>query len=130
MSAFTGPLTITHLDLDWRLWRIEVPLVYEVGELGSDRRIEVPAGFETDGASVPRFFWAVLPTWGKYSRAAVIHDYLGTLLVNGTPHPEGQSQAIIDAVFYEAMTVCEVRWPVKALIWSTMRIVALVRGLK
>lgn len=130
MSAFTGSLTITHLDLDWRLWRLEQPLIYEVGELGSGRHITVPAGFETDGASVPRFFWAVLPTWGKYSRAAVIHDYLGTLLVHGTPHAEGPNQKTIDAVFYEAMTVCEVRWPIKVLIWSTMRIVARLRGLR
>jgi hypothetical protein len=130
MSAFTGPLTITHVDLDWRLWRLEQPLVYEVGALGSGRRIVVPAGFETDGASVPRLFWALLPTWGKYSRAAVIHDYLGTLLVTGFPHAEGRTQAAIDAVFLEAMTVCRVSWPIRMLIWSTMRIVARLRGLK
>ncbi len=38
--------------------------------------IRVPAGFVSDFASVPRFFWRVLPPWGRYSPAAVIHDHL------------------------------------------------------
>ena len=38
--------------------------------------ITVPAGFETDFASVPRVFWRVVPPWGRYSWAAVVHDYL------------------------------------------------------
>ena len=29
-SAFTGPLTLTQLD-DWKLWRLEQPLRYEIG---------------------------------------------------------------------------------------------------
>jgi hypothetical protein len=126
MSAFTGSLTLTELDTDWRLWRMETPLIYEVGELGSGRRIAVPAGFETDGASVPRFLWAVLPTWGKYSRAAVIHDYLGTLLMAGTPHPEGQHQRIIDSVFLEAMAVLEVQLPIRWSMWAAVRLAAIV----
>jgi hypothetical protein len=39
-------------------------------------RVEVPAGFQTDFASIPRFFWRILPPWGKYSKAAVVHDYI------------------------------------------------------
>jgi len=38
--------------------------------------VRVPAGFETDFASVPRFFWRIVPPWGRYARAAVAHDYL------------------------------------------------------
>jgi hypothetical protein len=36
----------------------------------------VPRGFVTDFASVPRLFWRILPPWGTYSPAAVVHDYL------------------------------------------------------
>ena len=36
----------------------------------------VPKGFTTDFASVPRFFWRLVPPWGRYSPAAVVHDYL------------------------------------------------------
>jgi len=124
MSAFTGPLTITHLDTDWREWRIEQPLIYEVGELGSGRVIEVPAGFITDGASIPRILWALLPTWGRYSRAAVIHDYLGTRLVEGRPHAYGQTQKVIDGVFLEAMGVCGEKWLVKMALYLSVRIAA------
>lgn len=40
--------------------------------------ITAPAGFETDGASIPRFFWRLIgpPLAGKYAPAAVLHDYL------------------------------------------------------
>lgn len=42
-----------------------------------DRKfIAVPEGFGTDYASVPRIFWSILPPTGKYSKAAVVHDYL------------------------------------------------------
>lgn len=131
MSLFTGNLTLTHLNADWRLWELETPLTYEVGREGSGRIIEVPRGFITDGASVPRLLWPLFPSWGRYSRAAVLHDYLGTRLVNlRAPHPEGLTQRQIDAVFFEAMGVCGVVWPIRVLIWSIMRLVARVRGLR
>lgn len=40
--------------------------------------IRVPAGFKTDGASVPRFLWRAVghPFQADVIRAAVIHDYL------------------------------------------------------
>ncbi len=40
------------------------------------RRVEVPAGFITDFASVPRIFWSVLPRDGLYVYPAIIHDYM------------------------------------------------------
>ena len=38
----------------------------------------VPAGFVTDGASIPRIFWSLVgsPFTGKYVEVAVLHDYL------------------------------------------------------
>ena len=36
--------------------------------------ILIPAGFETDFASVPQLFWSIVPPWGKYSQAAIVHD--------------------------------------------------------
>lgn len=35
----------------------------------------IPAGFETDFASVPQLFWSIVPPMGKYFIAAVLHDY-------------------------------------------------------
>ena len=30
----------------------------------------------TDAASIPRLFWSFLPPLGRYTKAAVVHDYL------------------------------------------------------
>lgn len=61
-----APLNASHYIL-------ERPLVYR---RASGQKITVPAGFETDLASVPRVFWRIMPRDdGKYRAAAVIHDY-------------------------------------------------------
>lgn len=38
--------------------------------------VQVPVGFVTDFASIPRLFWSLLPTDGLYTYPAIIHDYL------------------------------------------------------
>lgn len=50
-------------------------LQYRVGH--SNYAIIVPRGFVTDFASVPRMLWSFgLSPYGRFSKAAVIHDYL------------------------------------------------------
>lgn len=123
MSLFTGPLTITHLELgEWRRWQMAQNLVYEVGDKGSGKAIIVPSGFITDGASVPQFLWGFLPSWGKYSRAAVVHDYLYERLRTGLPHEYARERKDADAIFLEAMAVCEVSWPTRHLMWLAVRV--------
>jgi hypothetical protein len=39
-------------------------------------KVEVPVGFVTDLASVPRLFWSLLRPDGDYAYAAIVHDYL------------------------------------------------------
>lgn len=38
--------------------------------------VEVPYGFKTDLASIPKLFWSWLSPFGKHQEAALIHDYL------------------------------------------------------
>lgn len=38
--------------------------------------VQVPVGFVTDFASIPRIFWSALRPDGLYAYAAIIHDYL------------------------------------------------------
>ena len=39
--------------------------------------VEIPAGYETDGASVPRIFWTLFPpNRTDYLPCAIVHDYL------------------------------------------------------
>ena len=59
------------------------------------RLITVPAGFETDFASIPRGLWNILPKHGRQDKAAVLHDYL--YVHNGVTRAEA------DALFREAM---------------------------
>ena len=37
---------------------------------------EIPKGFTTDGATVPRVFWVLFPPVGKYLKAAILHDWM------------------------------------------------------
>jgi len=75
MSRFTDSLVVSPLT-DGHTWVIFSPFGYDVGSEGSDDTINVDTGFMTDFASIPRIFWVVLPKWGKYGNAAVIHDWL------------------------------------------------------
>jgi hypothetical protein len=102
MSAFTGPLTVTQLDVHWRQWRIEQTLRYEIGALEFGNIVDVPAGYETDGASVPRMFWWLLPTWGRYCRAAAVHNFIVGHVEAGNPLPNAPDRLICDRIFREA----------------------------
>ena len=73
MSSFTEPLTVTKHG---RWWVTAKQFTYYVGEDKNSVTITVPRGFHTDFASVPRVFWIILPPDGKYTQAAVLHDYL------------------------------------------------------
>jgi hypothetical protein len=55
------------------VWLLDKPLIYESGIAGL---IEVPAGFETDFASVPRIPVFYMAFGDRAHREAVLHDYL------------------------------------------------------
>lgn len=69
--------------------------VYHSDLLGRD--IVVPAGFETDLASIPRGLWNVIPKVGPWDYAAVIHDFLYK--------NNGVTRSVADAVLSEALQV-------------------------
>ena len=62
--------------LNAKMWRLEQDFLYITNlELGR-KNIVVEKGFLTDFASVPIPIRSIIPKWGKYGRAAVIHDWL------------------------------------------------------
>ena len=63
--SFYRPLILEYLD--GRRWRLQESFGYT---LRTGRRITVPKGFETDFASVPRFFWRLLPPTGNYGKGS------------------------------------------------------------
>jgi hypothetical protein len=70
--------------------------------------IEVPAETETDFASIPRIFHAVLSPFGPYGYAAVIHDYCYRTRYT--------SREVADAILLEGMRESRVpawqRWAI------------------
>lgn len=71
MQRFPTPLQV-ELQTD-HTWRLLAPFSYLDPDHG---RIDVPAGFETDFASVPRLPWLFVLFGDVGHAAAVIHDRL------------------------------------------------------
>lgn len=92
-------------------------LVVQLDVLGSGGGIlvNVPAGYRTDFASVPRLFWRIFPPIGRYSRAAIVHDYFYT---NAT----GCSRFLADAMFRELMFQLAVPMWKRVLMFYAVRI--------
>ena len=74
----------------------------------------VPQGFITDFASIPRPLWWLLPRWGKYGPAAILHDYLYRTA------PVSRFDA--DNLFADAMDACEVNPITSTVIFLSVRI--------
>lgn len=99
---------------DWSKWILVQPLSY------SD--ITVPSGIPTDGASIPRILWNILPSWDRYGKAAVVHDYLYRLLRENRPHPSAPTRKVADATLYEAMVDTGVNTTVRWVMWAAVRL--------
>ncbi|HHR3990228.1 TPA: DUF1353 domain-containing protein [Salmonella enterica] len=73
MVRFTTPAILEMLD--HFLWRVYEPFEFYLSDDISDI-ISVPAGFITDFATIPRIFWTFMPPDGKYSKTAIIHNWI------------------------------------------------------
>lgn len=73
--------------------------VYTLVRAFSRCGVTVPAGFQSDGASVPRFFWrAVFPPGDVHALAgAFLHDYVYRT------HPAGWTREEADRTFREVI---------------------------
>lgn len=66
-------------------WELQQTVAYQ----GRTDLLKVPAGFVTDFASVPRVFVWLLPRYGDYTWAAILHDYLVTRTGSAAVMPTG-----------------------------------------
>ena len=90
-------------------WRVLKGFRYYLGTKGSNQWVYIPAGYLTDGASVPQIFWSVIPRWGAYGQAAVVHDFLCEYLsITSDGVPKSITRAEADDILLEAMQVLEV----------------------
>lgn len=99
--------------LDAKYWRVTEAFRYYIGNEGSNRFVDVPLGFLTDGASVPAYLRWLIPARGTYSQATTLHDWLCehyeiTQVVNGVASPLRIDRKEIDRILYEAMRVLDV----------------------
>lgn len=96
-------------------------LVRDLTYVGRDQTFVVPAGTTTDFASVPRPFVWLLPPYGAYTKAAILHDYL--------VRPEaGVSRADADGIFRRAMRELGVQLVRRWMMWAAVRFASGLTG--
>tara|TARA_R100000951_G_scaffold90032_1_gene78149 strand:- start:4201 stop:4578 length:378 start_codon:yes stop_codon:yes gene_type:complete len=78
-----------------------------------DRWIEVPVGFQTDFASIPRIARVLINRNGKSRAPAVIHDYAYK------SHTVSREKA--DALFLEAMKETKVNVIIRSIMYGAVR---------
>ena len=98
-------------------WQLLEPVVYE----GRNQTFTVPAGFVTDFATVPRIFFWLVPTYGVYTKAAILHDYL-------VEHPELVSRADADGIFRRTLRELGVPFVRRWMMWAAVRLQAGLAG--
>ncbi len=74
------------------LWELQERLIWDDGTV----RVDVPAEFKTDLASIPRWLWWIWKPWGRWARAATLHDWL-------YENSQGLTRWQVDWLFYRAM---------------------------
>jgi hypothetical protein len=71
-------------------------LLEDLAIVWNNKVLVVPAGFKSDGASVPRFFWRIVfpPGDSKALRASIAHDFIYR------NRPNGWTKNEADKMFY------------------------------
>jgi hypothetical protein len=113
MSQFLTRLALkVASDIDDGQWILTAPLIYQSDVAG--RTFYVPAGFQTDLASVPRLPLVFLLVGDTSREAAALHDFLYST------HPV--SRELADSALREASAVTQVpawrRW----IMWAGVRV--------
>ena len=114
-SSFMTPLELEYLD--GRTWRLTHR--FEFMSEVTESVIDIPDGFLTDFASIPRGLWNVLPPTGLYGKAAVVHDWLYKTR-KATTHLVDRAEA--DAVLLESMEVLGVGRFTRLAIYAGVRL--------
>ncbi len=111
MPRFTKALVVRKLE--GRKWKVQRSFRYYIAESHEGLYVKVPGGFITDFASVPRLLWAIIPPDGKYTQAAVLHDYLYHKKI----FPRKKS----DKIFLDAMKILGVSFWKRSAMYRAVR---------
>ena len=108
--GFDGAVAVRELnDTEWEL--VE-PLTYT----GNSEQFVVPPGYRTDFASVPRILTWLLPRYGRYTKAAILHDFLCDEARAGR-----LQRSDADGMFRRAMRELGVSFLKRWLMWAAVR---------
>jgi len=118
---FVGDSNPSVRQLDDRNWRVIDGLTYR----GNVDEFVVPAGMHTDFASVPRVVVWFLPRYGRYTRAAILHDYLWCYRV--ADGEERITRRDADGLFRRVMRELEVPFLRRWIMWAAVRWAALTK---
>jgi len=117
--GFSDDSDVVVKQLDDENWQVRARLIYQ----GKHEPFTVPFGQETDFASVPRVFVWFLPRYGRYTKAAILHDYLWReKAANGE-----MSWIDADALFRRAMRELDVAFLRRWIMWAAVRWGALLK---
>lgn len=101
-------------------WRLDEPMIYR----GTRDTFTVPQGYVTDFATVPRIVAWLIPRYGRYTPAAILHDYLITdVLPAGEIEPND-----VDGLFRRVMRELGVSTARRWLMWAGVRWGSLFSG--
>jgi hypothetical protein len=91
-------------------------LVDQLRYQGNQQLFTVPPEFKTDFASVPRVFVWFLPRYGRYTKAAILHDYL-------CKEKKGEvKRSDADGIFRRAMMDLQVAFLRRWIMWAAVRV--------
>lgn len=106
-------------QIDNTTWELREELVYQ----GRTDTFVLPVGFRTDFASVPRQLVWLLPRYGAYTKAAILHDHLWDLVDEA-----GFDPSDADGIFRRAMRELDVPFTRRWMMWAAVRAASFVRS--
>ena len=109
---FSGDVHVSPIPPTGKRWTVERPFSYEAKR----ETFTVPAGFTTDFASVPRVFTWLLPRYGTWTQAAILHDYLWSISGDGRI-----DKYDADGIFNRSMRELGVPYLRRWIMWTAVR---------
>lgn len=109
---FQGEVIVKPIPPEGKRWQLIESFEYQ----GKTEVFAVPKDFTTDFASVPRVFVWLLPRYGRWTQAAVLHDYLWAL-----SRDNQFDKADADGIFNRALRELNVPFLRRWIIWTAVR---------
>lgn len=121
LMYFTKPIVPLIPDRDAEEWFTREAVSFVI----DDRyRIDIPEGFSTDGATIPKRLWWIVPPWGRHTMPSILHDYLyrvGKVLDTKTGDYLYAKRKFSDDLFVDVMKDYGVRLWKRAIFYFFVR---------